>query len=140
MSDTDLRELRALLREAVAVLRRPTRQLERELGIGSGRLRDLLEGTLELRVYHLLAFARVLSIPPEELLAYSCAETRRTARYKLATWLPYLDKNKPSEAEAEAKAAEAERLREMIRSVVREEMEQLSPAAEKPRGRRKDGE
>lgn len=136
MSDTDLRELRALLREAVAVLRRPTRELERELGIGSGRLRDLLDGNLELRVYHLLAFARVLSVPPEELLAYSCAETRRTARYRLASWLPYLDKNKPSEAEA--KAAEAERLREMIRSVVREEMEQLSPATEKPRGRRKD--
>lgn len=136
MSDTDLRELRALLREAVAVLRRPTRELERELGIGNGRLRDLLEGNLELRVYHLLAFARVLSIPPEDLLAYSCAETRRTARYRLANWLPYLDKNKPSAAEA--KAAEAEQLREMIRSVVREEMEQISPAAEKTRGRRKD--
>jgi hypothetical protein len=138
MSDTDLRELRALLREAVAVLRRPTRALERELGIGSGRLRDLLDGTLDLRVYHLLAFARVLSIPPEELLAYSCAETRRTARYRLATWLPYLDKNKPSEAET--KAAEAEQLREMIRSVVREEMEQFSPAADKPRSRRRDGD
>ena len=138
MSDTDLRELRALLREAVAVLRRPTRELERELGIGSGRLRDLLEGTMELRVYHLLAFARVLSVPPEELLAYSCVETRRMARYRLVTWLPYLDKNKPSEAEA--KTAEPEQLREMIRSVVREEMEQISPATEKTRSRRKDSD
>lgn len=138
MSNTDLRELRALLREAVAVLRRPTRELERELGIGSGRLRDLLDGSMELRVYHLLAFARVLSIPPEELLAYSCAETRRTARYRLVNWLPYLDKNKPPEAET--KTIDTDQLREVIRSVIREEMEQLSPAADKPRGRRKDSD
>lgn len=134
MPNTDLRELRALLREAVAVLRRPTRELERELEIGSGRLRDLLDGRMELRVYHLLAFARVLSIPPEELLAYSCPETRRTARYRLVHWLPYLDKNKPPEAET--KAIDTDQLREVIRSVVREEMEQLSPAADKPHGRR----
>jgi hypothetical protein len=140
MSDTDLRELRALLRETVAVLRRPTRELERELGIGSGRLRDLLDGTLELRVYHLLAFARVLSVPPEDLLAYSCAETRRTARYRLANWLPYLDKNKPSNANANAKPAEPDQLREVIRSVIREELEQLSPADGKPRGRRKNSD
>lgn len=138
MSDTDLRELRALLRETVAVLRRPTRELERELGIGSGRLRDLLDGTLELRVYHLLAFARVLSVPPEDLLAYSCAETRRTARYRLANWLPYLDKNKQSNANA--KTAESDQLREVIRSVIREELEQLSPANGKLRGRRKDSD
>lgn len=138
MSTTDLRELRALLREAVAVLRRPTRELERELGIGSGRLRDLLDGTLELRVYHLLAFARVLSVPPEDLLAYSCAETRRTARYRLANWLPYLDKNKSSSA-ASSQPAESDQLREVIRSVIREELEQLSPAVAK-RGRRKDSD
>src|SRR5215210_6310204 len=64
MVDQDLKELRRLLRDAVESSRMYVRDIEAAMGVGHGNLERLLNGTLELRVRHLVAFARLLKIPP----------------------------------------------------------------------------
>ena len=87
MADKDLKELRQLLREAVDASRMHIRDVEAAVGVGHGNLDRLLNGTLELRVRHLLAFARLLSIPPAELLELGCRTATQTAQRRLVDWL-----------------------------------------------------
>lgn len=75
MADKDLKELRQLLRLAHAHPRCGGGDR------GRGNLERLLNGTLELRVRHLLAFARLLSIPPAELLELGCPQAAQAAQH-----------------------------------------------------------
>jgi transcriptional regulator with XRE-family HTH domain len=120
MVDQDLRELRGLLREAVEASRMQTRDIEKALGIGHGNLARLLKGTLELRIRHLLAFARLLNIPPADFLELGCPEASRNARRRLLDWLG------PDRRESKAVSrlpATTQELTELIRVVVSEELD-----------------
>jgi len=134
MSQQDLREIRAFLREAIQASRRRTRALERALGIGSGKLQSLLDGSLDLRVRHLLAIAEVLSVPPEDLLAFTCREARENAKYRITDWLPHL----LARGEAKPLPKNLDQLKELIRTTVQEELDErgLSGNEARSRGRR----
>jgi hypothetical protein len=127
MSSNDLRQLRGLIREALNQTGMTGRRLEEELEIGHGNLQHLLEGQLELRVRHLLTIARLLKIPPHQLLELGCPEATRTASYDLADVLGR--KQLPQRAAKEAAGLSEDR----VRSIFREELSRLmsGPAATK---------
>ena len=113
----DLRQLRGLIREALNQTGMTGRRLEEELEIGHGNLQHLLEGQLELRVRHLLTIARLLKIPPHQLLELGCPDAERTASYDLAD---VLGRKLPQRAKESASLSE-----DRVRSIFREELSRL---------------
>src|SRR5437763_8992135 len=87
MIHDDLAQLRQLLARAVQASGRPRRELEREIGVGSGSLARMLSGDLDLKVEHLTNLARLLRVPPGDLLAAGCPDASATARHRLADWI-----------------------------------------------------
>jgi DNA-binding Xre family transcriptional regulator len=119
---TDLKNLRALLRQGIEALRRPSRELEQELAISNGSLKKLLDGSQDLRLHHLLAFAHLLQVSPAELLELGCPESHAAARLKITDWIgPVEPKFKKKKAEP-APLPSGEELVELIRRTVREEL------------------
>jgi transcriptional regulator with XRE-family HTH domain len=118
MAKNDLDALRALLRQLLTATRIPIRELERRLGIGHGNYYTLLDGSLEMRVHHLLAIARLLEIPPGELLAAGCPQANESAKYHVDDWLAM---GRPRQAARETAPVSAD-LVEIIRTAVREEV------------------
>ena len=134
MVDQDLKELRQLLREAVESSRMYVRDIEAAIGVGHGNLERLLNGTLELRVRHLIAFARLLKIPPAEFLELGCPGATQTAQRRLVDWLgPERSQGRAGASRSPAMPETPEELAELIRAVVREEL----AAAEQSTGARK---
>lgn len=127
MVDQDLKELRQLLREAVDASRMYTRDIEAAIGVGHGNLERLLNGILELRVRHLLAFARLLSIPPAELLELGCRAATQTAQRRLGDWLG--PERRQRLGGGSRLPATPEELSELIRRVVREELDARDQSA-----------
>jgi len=133
MSEQDLREIRAFLKEALQASGKKGRVLERALGIGTGRLQSLFDGSLDLRVRHLLAIADVLNIPPGDLLAFTCRETSANAKYRITDWLPHLLQREDGKAMPKT----LDQLKELIRATVHEELDERGLSGEtKPRGRK----
>jgi len=120
MIHDDLAQLRQLLARAVQASGRPLRDLERGIGVGSGSLRRMLAGELDLKVEYLTNLARLLRIPPGDLLAAGCPETTAAARHRLADWIGPGDAA-PSTAPPPAPPA-PEELAALIRAAVREEL------------------
>ncbi|HZF12925.1 MAG TPA: helix-turn-helix transcriptional regulator [Thermoanaerobaculia bacterium] len=120
MIHDDLAQLRQLLARAVQASGRPVRDLERGIGVGSGSLRRMLSGELNLRVEHLTNLARLLRIPPGDLLAAGCPETTAAARHRLTDWIGPGD-SAPSTAPPPAPPS-PEELAALIRAAVREEL------------------
>jgi transcriptional regulator with XRE-family HTH domain len=129
MSDGDLRTLRALVREALPTYHGAGRALEEALGIGHGNLAHLLEGRLELRVRHLLAIAKMLSVPPHQFLELGCPETTDAAHRDLTD---FVSRTLPPQRKVAVQAAKAVDLDNRIRRIVREELEARFGAAETP--------
>jgi len=113
----DTKPLRAVLRQAIAASRMGKRQIEVALGIGNGKLDRLLDGTLEIRVRHVLALARVLEVSPKEFLDLAYPEPPGGARYSLKDWF-----GPRHGAQAAPRKNDAADLREVVREVVREEL------------------
>jgi transcriptional regulator with XRE-family HTH domain len=120
MIHDDLTQLRQLLARAVQASGRPQRELEREIGVGSGSLQRLLSGDLDLKVEHLTNLARLLRIPPGDLLAAGCPGATAAARHGLADWIGPGDSSAP--AATPPAPPSPEELAAMIRAVVREEL------------------
>ncbi len=120
MLEEDLRSLRQVLARAVEVSRRQRRDVERALKLRNGTLGKLLDGTLDLRIEHLTALARLLNVPPGDFLRIGCPQTRAAATYRLTDWLGPADGTTP--APATPKPPTPEELAEMIRAAVREEL------------------
>jgi Cro/C1-type helix-turn-helix DNA-binding protein len=120
MLEEDLRSLRQVLARAVEVSRRQRRDVERALKLRNGTLGKLLDGTLDLRIEHLTALARLLNVPPGDFLRLGCSQTRAAATYRLTDWLGPADGTTP--APAAAKPPTPEELAEMVRAAVREEL------------------
>ena len=87
MLEEDLQSLRQILARAIEATNLPTRDVERALRLRNGTLGTLLDGTLELRVEHLTALARLLRVPPGDLLRLGCPRTHAAATYRLSDWL-----------------------------------------------------
>jgi hypothetical protein len=87
MLEEDLQSLREVLARGIVATNLPSRDVERALKLRNGTLGQLLDGTLELRVEHLTALARLLRVPPGELLKLGCPRTRAAATYRLGDWL-----------------------------------------------------
>src|SRR5262249_54136123 len=133
MSDKDLLQLRQVLREAVYASRIPVREIERRLGIGHGNLYRLLDGSLDLRVRHVIALADLLAVPPTDFLEMGCPDAVQRAKGRLSalTGAPA----RKSRAEPPAASLPLADLKELIREAVREEMDKGDPAG-KRRSRR----
>ncbi len=119
MSDQDLASLRDLLREAVAGSRLSGRDAEAVLGIGHGNLERLLNGTLELRIRHVLALARHLQVSPADFFALGCPEAVRAAQHDLTEWIAPPRRLQAGQAPLPTTADD---LAALIRSAVQEEL------------------
>jgi Cro/C1-type HTH DNA-binding domain len=133
MADKDLRRLRQLLEEAVRSSRMPIREMERSLGLGHGSLYRLFDGTLDLRVRHLLALAELLGIPPTDFLEIGCPDAMSGAKRRLTDWIGHSGQA----AKPTAASLSLDQLKELIRSTVQEELEQQSATPERTRRTRR---
>ncbi len=117
--------VRALLAMALSGLPLSPRKIEDALGIGHGTLPRLLDGRMDLKLYHLLPLCAVLKIHPADLLQRGLPNWEATRR--IDDWLP------PDHRQtAQAPALSAEIL-EAIRTTVREEISRagLTPGGER---------
>ncbi|HKV07359.1 MAG TPA: hypothetical protein VJ725_04410 [Thermoanaerobaculia bacterium] len=126
MANDDLRQLRAVLREAVRAAGYPVREWERRLGVGHGSLERLLDGSQELRVRHILGFAELLSVSPGDLLDTGCPEAARQAEHRVSDWIASGPARPPHKAAASAPPVLSEELVAAIREAVREELSAVS--------------
>jgi len=123
MSDHDIRNMRRMLYQVITTSGLADRQVEDAMGLGHGRLGRLFDGSMEIKLRHLLGLARRLKISPGELVAMGSPETEQLKERRLAEWLGI----------PEPKAARVEKppddLDERIRRAVREEL--LAAATER---------
>ncbi|MBW8874472.1 MAG: helix-turn-helix transcriptional regulator [Acidobacteria bacterium] len=114
-----LKPLREVLARAVAAARLDPRRVEEALGVPRGTWDHVLSGKRVLRVRHLLAFARLLSVPPEDLLEAGLPEASQPTGLTLADWIeparPRFAKPQPGQP--------AEDLQTLIRDIVRRELD-----------------
>ena len=113
MADRKLQTLREVLRDAVQASRRTNRELERILGLGSGNLARLLDGSLDLRVRHLVALAELLDVSPADFLELGFPKARRADQARLSDWIG-------GPRPANSVPATREELSGMIREIVEE--------------------
>jgi transcriptional regulator with XRE-family HTH domain len=119
MSPRELNPLRAVLQRAVAAARLPVRTVEEALGLPKGGWERLVAGGRILRVYHLLALARLLDVPPGDFLDLALPEANRAADLRLADWFtPSKPRFKPPVKPPEP----APDWQTMIRDAVRREL------------------
>jgi transcriptional regulator with XRE-family HTH domain len=129
MIDDDLTQLRQLLARVAVASGMPRRELERGIGISSGALAQIADSDFDVKVEHLANLARLLGIPPGDLLALGCPRTTAAARHRLAHWLGPADAaSTASTASAGAPSTGAsappspKELAAMVRAAVREEL------------------
>jgi hypothetical protein len=132
MSHKDLHHVRQVFRKAVEACNLPARELERALGIGSGNLYRLMDGSLDLRIRHLVAFAELLNVPPTDFLELGCPEAQKKATRRLTDWLePGLPPPAPL-----ATSVSREELAGMVREIVEDVLAQRegkTSATKRPR-------
>jgi hypothetical protein len=133
VADKDLQQLRQVLREAVRASHMPIREMERQLGIGHGALYRMLDGELDLRVRHLLALADLLEVPPTDFFEIGCPDAMGRASKRLADWIGQTGRA----SEPTAASLSLPELKELIRSTVREELEQQSATPSQSRRTRR---
>jgi DNA-binding Xre family transcriptional regulator len=107
--------VRALLGLALTKLPISPRKIEDALQIGHGTLPRLLDGRMDLKLYHLLPLCKILQIHPGELLERGLPHWEAT--HSIDDWLP------PDQRQAARPAAAvSDELLQAIRTVVREEI------------------
>jgi transcriptional regulator with XRE-family HTH domain len=124
MSQDVLGPLRHLLQRAVQSSGASPRRIEDAIGLWHGKLTQILNGTLDIRVRHLLRLAHFLSVPPAEFLELAYPETTRNAQHRLSDWIGPMRPRFKQEQGAPAITAPAsqDELREMMRGLLREEL------------------
>lgn len=96
--------------------------MERALELRNGSLGKLLDGSVDLRVEHLTGLARLLRIPPGDLLSAGCPQISAAATRRLADWIGPRDTVSATPATAAATLPTPEELAEMIRAAIRQEL------------------
>lgn len=137
----DLRQLRAVLRQAISACGLSSRNVETAMGLGHGSLERILDGRNDLRVRHVLALARLLKVPPQDFLELGVPQPEAGTKYRLSDWImprhmapPNAEKKTDSPPDVAALVREAVQqalaadLKEAIRDAVREE---LTPKAKR---------
>jgi len=120
MAKDKLGGLRSLLGRIANAVGPGTRALEDAMGVGHGRIPQLVNGRRLLRASHLIGLADFLEIDPAELFEAGYPEGRRRARRKLADWVGSVT---PPLAAKGAPAGEiAPELEAKIRAIAREEI------------------
>jgi hypothetical protein len=119
MAEKDLAQLRQILREALRASGMGVREMERRLELGHGSLYRMLDGTLDLRVRHLLGLAELLGVPPADFLAIGCPEAMERAKRPLSDWIGAPTRAREA-AEPAAASLTVTELRELIRGAVRD--------------------
>lgn len=113
--DKEMKRLLGLVRSACYSWSGSKRDLEGALGIGHGRLEEILAGQPELRVRHLVSLARLLKVRPSDFLRLSYPDDESTAPNQLERWIgepqPPNVRRKPESLAPEHE----ERIRELIR-------------------------
>lgn len=122
MLEEDLRSLCKVIARAVEASRLQRRDVERTLGLRNGSLGNLLDGSLDLRVEHLIAFARALRVPPGDFLRIGCPQTRAAATHRLADWIGPIGSAPAAPAAAPTTPPTPDELTEMIRTAIRQEL------------------
>jgi transcriptional regulator with XRE-family HTH domain len=132
MPEDVLAPLRRILQLAVQRSGASMRRIEDSIGIGHGTLAQILNGTLDLRVKHIVRLAHFLSVPPADFLELAYPETARNAQHRLSEWIGPMRPRFKKEAAAQAAATPAGRdeLRETMRELLREELAAAKKAGE----------
>lgn len=120
MADSQMKELLQVLAEAVRASRLKRREVERALGLSNGSLGRWLDGSIDIRLRHLLGLAEILDVPPGDFLELGFPDLNSKARRRLADWM------RPGQAPSSKQAAgdlprTTEELKALIREVLREE-------------------
>jgi transcriptional regulator with XRE-family HTH domain len=113
----DLRQLRAVLRQAISASRLSARSIETAMGLGHGNLERILDGRNDLRVRHILALAKLLKIPPQDFLELGVSQEAGT-KYRLKDWIMPPAFQPPNEAKKTD--APADDLGKLVRDAVQE--------------------
>jgi hypothetical protein len=87
MEELDLAPLRSVMRQAVESLDLEIWDIEAELELGPGELNRLLDGEQTIDVAHLLAFGRLLDVPPGDFLRFAYPEAHDQAQADLTDLL-----------------------------------------------------
>jgi hypothetical protein len=123
MSSRQLKPLREVLQRAVAAARLRPRTIEEALALPRGGWDEMISGRRVLRVRHLLALARLLSVPVEDLLDLGLPDAIPATGLRLTDWF---EPARPRFASAPA----GEDWQALIRDAIRRELE----AREEPSG------
>jgi transcriptional regulator with XRE-family HTH domain len=83
----DLRQLRAVMRQAISACRLSSRTIETAMGIGHGALERILDGRNDVRVRHILGLARLLKVPPQDFLELGVLQPEAGTKYRLKDWV-----------------------------------------------------
>jgi hypothetical protein len=118
-----LAPLREILQRAVAAARLRRKTIEQALALPPGGWEDLASGRRVLRVRHVLALARLLSVPPEDLLDAGLPDVSSPAGLRLTDWI------EPARPRF-ASASPAEDLQTLIQKMVRRELDARKERAE----------
>lgn len=116
----ELKPLREVLQRAVDAARLRRRTIEQALALPRGGWDELVSGRRVLRVRHLLALARLLSVPPEDFLDAGLPDLVSPTGLRLTDWI---DPMQPRFASASASPGED--LQTLIRDTVRRELDAL---------------
>jgi hypothetical protein len=111
--------LRDVLQRAAAAARLRPQAIEKELALPRGGWDELASGRRVLRVRHLLALARLLSVPPEDFLDAGLPDAGPPSGLRLTDWI---DPARPRFAGAPEENAAAD-LQTLIRDAVRRELD-----------------
>ena len=137
----DLRQLRAVMRQAISASRVAVREIEAAMGCGHGNLERILDGRNELRVRHILGLARLLRVPPQDFLELGIPQPEGGSKYSLRDWIMPPEFGPPNAAKKTSAPANdvaalvrdavqealAANLKDAVRAVVREEMDGKTP-------------
>lgn len=133
----DLRQLRAVMRQAIHASGVGVRHVEAAMGCGHGNVERILDGRVERRVRHVVGLARLLRVPPGDFLELGFPQPEGTAKYRLKDWIMPAEFGPPNAAKKANGASEdvaalvrkavqealGTDLKEAVRAVVREEIE-----------------
>ncbi|HEV7508045.1 MAG TPA: hypothetical protein VGS07_24390 [Thermoanaerobaculia bacterium] len=111
-----LTSLREVLRRSVAAARLRRKTVEQALDLPPGGWDELTAGRRVLRVRHILALARLLSVPAEDFLEAGMPDASPSG-LRLANWI--------EPARPRFASAPSDDLQTLIRDTVRRELETL---------------
>jgi transcriptional regulator with XRE-family HTH domain len=122
----DLRQLRAVMRQAISACRMSSRNIETAMGLGHGALERILDGRNDIRVRHILGLARLLKVPPQDFLELGVLQPEAGTKYRLKDWIMPREMAPPDAAKTTADPGEdvAKLVREAVQQTLGAELKE----------------